>query len=73
MESEGQAAAKQAVVFEVPIGSNVTSVALSPDFAWIAAVDRKGAAVVLVDATTGKVMRSIGAEAGDWKGGVYKC
>ncbi|MGD0526779.1 MAG: multiheme c-type cytochrome [Polyangiaceae bacterium] len=50
---------KQAVVFEVPIGSNVTSVALSPDFTWVAAVDRTAATVSLVDATTGKIARSI--------------
>jgi hypothetical protein len=49
----------QKLLQEITIGQDVTSVALSPDFAWIAAVDRKGAAVVLVDATTGKVMRSI--------------
>ncbi len=50
---------KQAVVREVPIGTNVTSVALSPDFTWIAAVDRAGASVSLVDATSGQVRRSI--------------
>jgi len=49
----------QKVVREVPIGTDVTSVALSPDHAWVAAVDRAGAAVVLVDATTGAVKRSI--------------
>jgi len=49
----------QKVVREVPIGTDVTSVALSPDDAWLAAVDRAGAAVVLVDATTGAVRRSI--------------
>ena len=51
--------AKQAVVREVPIGTSVTSVALSPDFTWIAAVDRTGATVSLVDATSGQVRRSI--------------
>jgi DNA-binding beta-propeller fold protein YncE len=51
--------AKQAVVREVPIGTNVTSVALSPDFTWIAAIDRTGATVSLVDATSGQVRRSI--------------
>jgi DNA-binding beta-propeller fold protein YncE len=51
--------AKQAVVREVPIGTNVTSVALSPDFTWIAAVDRTGATVSLVDATSGQVRRSV--------------
>ena len=38
-----------------PDRQNITSVALSPDFAWIAAVDRTAATVTLVDATTGKV------------------
>ncbi|HEY5244015.1 MAG TPA: hypothetical protein VIJ22_21185, partial [Polyangiaceae bacterium] len=50
---------KQAVVREVPVGTNITSVALSPDFAWIAAVDRSAATVSLVDATSGQVRRSI--------------
>lgn len=49
----------QKVVREVQIGQDVTSVALSPDFAWVAAVDRRGAAVALVDATTGQLRRSI--------------
>jgi predicted CXXCH cytochrome family protein len=51
------------VVREIPIGSGATtdirSIALSPDFAWIAAVDRGGASVSLVDADTGVVARSI--------------
>ncbi|HEY8089009.1 MAG TPA: multiheme c-type cytochrome, partial [Polyangiaceae bacterium] len=50
---------KQAVVHEVAIGQDVTSVALSPDFAWIAAVDRGGATVTLVDAATGQPRRTI--------------
>jgi hypothetical protein len=50
---------KQTVVREVPIGTNVTSVALSPDFTWIAAVDRAAATVSLVDATSGQVRRII--------------
>ncbi len=50
---------RQAVVREVPVGTNVTSVALSPDFVWIAAVDRTAATVSLVDATSGTVRRSI--------------
>jgi hypothetical protein len=49
----------QKVVQEITIGQDVTSVALSPDFTWVAAVDRRGAAVALVDATTGQVRRSI--------------
>ncbi len=50
---------KQALVQEIPIGQNVTSVALSPDFAWIAAVDRAGATVTLVDATARAAKRTI--------------
>ena len=51
------------VVREIPIstatGADIRSIALSPDFAWIAAVDRGGAAVTLVDADTGAVARTI--------------
>jgi DNA-binding beta-propeller fold protein YncE len=50
---------EQKVVREIAIGQTVTSVALSPDFAWIAAVDRAGAAVTLVDATSGTVRRTV--------------
>ena len=50
---------EQAIVRETPIGNDVTSVALSPDFAWIAAVDRRGGTVALVDAATGGVRRSL--------------
>jgi DNA-binding beta-propeller fold protein YncE len=50
---------KQAVVREVAIGQNVTSVALSPDFGWIAGVDRTAGAVTLVDAASGAVRRTI--------------
>jgi len=50
---------KQATVREVPVGTNITSIALSPDFSWLAAVDRTGATVSLVDATSGQVRRSI--------------
>ncbi len=50
---------RQKVLSEIAIGQDVTSVALSPDFAWIAAVDRRGAAVALVDATSGTVKRTI--------------
>jgi DNA-binding beta-propeller fold protein YncE len=44
---------------EIAIGKDVRSVALSPDFKWIAAVDREGAQVVLVDAETREVKRAI--------------
>jgi len=49
------------LIAEIPIGQNITSVALSPDFRWIAAVDRSGATVTLVDATTREVVRAIPA------------
>ncbi len=39
------------VVRETRIGGDVRSVALSPDFKWIAAVDRENASVTLVDGT----------------------
>ena len=35
---------------EIAVGSDITSVALSPDAAWVAAVDRNGASVTLLDA-----------------------
>jgi predicted CXXCH cytochrome family protein len=47
---------------EIAIGSGgatVSSVALSPDGAWVAAVDRKGAQVALIDATTRTVRRTL--------------
>jgi YVTN family beta-propeller protein len=47
------------VVKEIPVGKNVTSVALSPDFKWLAAVDRGGAQVALLDASTGTVARTL--------------
>jgi DNA-binding beta-propeller fold protein YncE len=47
------------VVREIAVGQEITSVALSPDFAWLAAVDHTGATVSLVDATSGQVKRSI--------------
>ncbi len=49
----------RALVKEIAIGKDVTSVALSPDFKWIAAVDRGGAQVALVDAETGEVRRTL--------------
>lgn len=47
------------VVREIPIGGDVRSVALSPDFKWVAAVDRTNATVTLVDANTGVVARAL--------------
>lgn len=47
----------QRVVQEVAIGKDVRSIALSPDKKWIAAVDRDGASVTLVDAETREVRR----------------
>jgi predicted CXXCH cytochrome family protein len=47
------------VVREIPIGKDIRSVALSPDFKWLAAVDRAGASVSLVDANTGTVARAV--------------
>jgi DNA-binding beta-propeller fold protein YncE len=49
----------QKVLREIKIGTDIRSVALSPDGVWIAAVDRAGASVTLVDATTGGVRRTI--------------
>jgi DNA-binding beta-propeller fold protein YncE len=47
------------VVSEIPIGMEVTSVALSPDSVWLAAVDHTAATVTLVDATSFAVKRTI--------------
>jgi hypothetical protein len=47
------------VVHETPVGMDIRSVALSPDAAWIGAVDRAGATVTLLDAETGQVVRAI--------------
>jgi DNA-binding beta-propeller fold protein YncE len=47
------------VITETPIGTDIRSVALSPDGKWIAAVDRQGATVTLVDAATQQVARAI--------------
>ncbi len=49
----------RSVVREIPVGKDIRSVALSPDFEWLAAVDRGGASVALVDARTGAVVRTI--------------
>lgn len=42
--------ATRKLVQEIHVGQDVRSVALSPDGAWVAAVDRAGAAVAFVDA-----------------------
>ena len=47
------------LIAEVPVGTNITSVALSPDAKWIAAVDRGAAQVVLIDAESRIVVRAI--------------
>src|SRR3984957_5222327 len=47
------------VLQEIAVGQEVTSVALSPDFTWLAAVDHTGATVSLIDATSGQVRRAI--------------
>jgi hypothetical protein len=49
------------VVQEVPIGAgaDVRSVAVSPDSAWVAAVDRAGGNVVLLDAETRAIRATI--------------
>ena len=49
----------QKVVHETAIGQDVTSVALSPDFRWVAAVDRAAGTVALVDADSAQVRRTI--------------
>jgi hypothetical protein len=51
--------AARKVVQEIPVGQDVRSIALSPDGVWIAAVDRDGAAVSLVDAASRSVRRTI--------------
>ena len=47
------------VVQEIPVGKDVSSVALSPDYAFVAAVDRGGAGVTLIDAESRAVLRTI--------------
>jgi predicted CXXCH cytochrome family protein len=50
---------KRTLVQEVAVGTDVRSIALSPDYAWIAAVDRAGGSVALVDAESRTVRRTI--------------
>jgi predicted CXXCH cytochrome family protein len=52
-------AAGPAQVAEIAVGQDIRSIALSPDAGWIAAVDRSGASVVLVEAETRRVRRTI--------------
>ena len=47
------------LVEEIPVGTDITSVALSPDGAWIAAVDRTGNTVTLIDAQARVVRRTL--------------
>jgi DNA-binding beta-propeller fold protein YncE len=47
------------VVAEIAVGGDVRSVAESPDKAWIAAADRAGGNVALIDGYTNTVMRTI--------------
>ncbi len=49
----------QRVLQEVHVGQDIRSVALSPDGVWLAAVDRLGAGVALIDAATRVVRRVI--------------
>ena len=49
----------QALVREVAVGKDVTSVALSPDGRWVAAVDSAGGTVALVDAEQRAVVKTI--------------
>jgi hypothetical protein len=49
----------QRVLEEIPVGSDIRSVALSPDGAWVAAVDRGAAGVALIDADSRVVKRII--------------
>ncbi len=47
------------LVQEVAVGKDVRSVALSPDARWIAAVDREGGGVTLIDAETRAARRTL--------------
>jgi DNA-binding beta-propeller fold protein YncE len=50
---------RYALVGEIPVGIDIRSVALSPDGKWLAAVDRGGASVALIDADARVVVRII--------------
>ena len=49
----------QQVVAEVAVGQDIRSVALSPDGKWVAAVDRAGASVTLIDADSRSPRRTL--------------
>ena len=51
--------AARKVIQEIPVGQDMRSIALSPDGLWIAAVDRAGSSVSLVDAASRTVRRTI--------------
>ncbi len=50
---------RYALVGEIAVGKDIRSVALSPDGTWIAAVDRAGGSVALIDAAARAVIRVI--------------
>ena len=50
---------RYALVGEIPVGTDIRSVALSPDGNWLAAVDRGAASVALIDANARAVIRII--------------
>ncbi len=47
------------LVQEIPVGTDIRSVALSPDGHWLAAVDRGNASVALIDADARALIRTI--------------
>lgn len=49
----------RAVVQELPVGKDIRSIAVSPDGAWVAAVDRAGGTVSLIDAVARVVRATI--------------
>jgi YVTN family beta-propeller protein len=49
----------RAIVQEIPVGKEITSVALSPDARWIAAVDRASGTVAFIDAEARVARRTI--------------
>ena len=51
--------ARHVILETPPLGQDIRSIALSPDAVWIAAVDRGGATVTLVDAETRQPRRVI--------------
>ncbi len=47
------------LVQELPVGTDITSVALSPDGAWLAAVDRAGGTLSLIDPDARVIRRTL--------------